>query len=255
MMVALPVYLTIGIFLLSTGRVDRSTLTPATITQIILIGALGYFLASYLDFEALNYISVQYGRLLLFTYPFFTIFLGAMFFGDKFNPKILLPLTVSYLGIATLFAWNLQVDPAGIVQGTLLVLGAALAFALYQLLAKRRINLIGSLMFTCIGMSSAAVVAIGHAGLRGELVASAFNQQVIVNGIALGLIATVLPSFMLNEAIGRVGPRVTSTMGTLGPIVTIVLAIALLGEPFTLYHAIGTALVISGAFWFGKLNR
>jgi drug/metabolite transporter (DMT)-like permease len=255
MMVALPVYLAVGIALFTLGKVDKQALSPRLVIEIIAIGALGYFLASYLDFEALNYISVQYGRLVLFTYPFFTIILGAMFFGDTFNPRLLWPLMCSYLGIATLFAWNLQINPDGLVRGTLLVMSAALAFALYQLLAKRRIQLIGSLLFTCIGMSAAALVAISHAAYRGELVIEAFNPSVVWNGVALGVIATVLPSFMLSEAIGRVGPKVTSTMGTLGPVVTIVLAIFLLGEPFTVFHAIGTILVIAGAFWFGRANR
>ncbi|MCW9046974.1 MAG: EamA family transporter [Gammaproteobacteria bacterium] len=35
-------------------------------------------------------------------------------------------------------------------------------------------------------------------------------------------------------------------MGTLGPMVTIVLAVWFLNEPFTLFHAVGIVLVISG---------
>jgi drug/metabolite transporter (DMT)-like permease len=51
---------------------------------------------------------------------------------------------------------------------------------------------------------------------------------------------------MIAEAIALIGPAQTGIIGTLGPIVTIGLAVWLLGEPFSIYHAIGISLVIAG---------
>jgi drug/metabolite transporter (DMT)-like permease len=51
---------------------------------------------------------------------------------------------------------------------------------------------------------------------------------------------------MISEAIARVGSAQTGIVGTLGPVITILLAIVILGEPFTLYHLAGIALVMTG---------
>jgi len=68
----------------------------------------------------------------------------------------------------------------------------------------------------------------------------------------LGIFGTVLPSFLLNTAISRIGPRATSSTASFGPIITIALAVFILGEAFTLFHALGTALVLLGAWLFAR---
>ena len=65
-------------------------------------------------------------------------------------------------------------------------------------------------------------------------------------GIALALFSTLIPSFLVNLAISRVGPQATSAVGMIAPISTIVLAIWVLGEPFGLIDALGTLLTLMG---------
>ena len=74
-------------------------------------------------------------------------------------------------------------------------------------------------------------------------------------GLMLGIFGTVLPSFLLNAGISRIGARATSATGSLGPIVTIALAVVVLGEAFTPFHAIGTALVMAGAILFARIDN
>ena len=57
---------------------------------------------------------------------------------------------------------------------------------------------------------------------------------------------------MMTEAIARIGAARTSIMGTLGPIITISLAIIWLDEPFGLYHLLGIALVMLGIGFLSK---
>ncbi|MFK5985450.1 MAG: EamA family transporter [Pseudomonadota bacterium] len=65
-------------------------------------------------------------------------------------------------------------------------------------------------------------------------------------GFLLAIFSTVIPSFMITEAINRIGPTQTGIVGTLGPIFTIALAIYLLNEPFSLTILAGIIMVISG---------
>ena len=253
MLVAVPVYLAIlATLLMRTPGLSR-TLGPRTVLTSMAVGLLGYYVASYLDFAGLVFLSAQMERLVLFTYPFFVLLFGVWLFGQKMVWRLVPAMLVSYGGLAVLFGWNLAVEPEGLWLGTGLVLGSAITFALYQHLARGQIRVIGSGVFTCIAMAAAGLVAIGHnTVVHGVGGYAALPFEVWMLGLGLGLVCTVVPSFMLNAALSRIGAQATASTGVLGPLFTIALAVAILGEPFTVYHAAGTALVIVGTVWFGR---
>jgi len=256
MIVAVPVYLVIGAYLLARNPDLRKSLTPGTIAGAAAVGSLGYYVASYLDFAGLSFVTAQYERLVLFTYPFFTLALGVLFFGDRMNWRTVPGLVLSYSGLIVIFSWNLVANPDGLFTGTMLVLGSAVVFALYQHLARGRMRTMGSRMFTCIGMSAAGLIAITHNSVvNGVESFGGFSSEVWMYGLALGILGTVLPSFVLNGAIHRIGARATSATGSLGPVMTIAMAVPILGEAFTIYHAIGTAMVIAGMMIFGRAEH
>ena len=256
MLVALPVYLVILLTILRRGDKAVAALTPRVVLSSMAIGILGYYLSSYLDFLGLNFVTAQYERLVLFTYPFFVVLFGVWFFGDRMVWGVVPSMLVSYGGLLVIFGWNLAVDPDGIVVGTLLVLGSAITFALYQHLAKRQMLLIGSALFTCIGMSTAALCAVAqNLVISGPASYLALTPQLWAYGLALGVLGTVLPSFLMNAGMARIGARATSSTAACGPVVTIVIAVIVLSEPFTLFHGVGTALVLLGSVLFTRAER
>lgn len=256
MLVALPVYLVILVVLLRRNPDLLRLFRPRLLVPAMLVGLLGYYVSSYLDFAALNFISAQYGRLVLFTYPFFVVLFGALFFRVPFSWRILPGMLLAYGGIVLLFGWSFWAEPEGLLIGTALVLTAAVTFAFYQLLAKGRMRELGTGLFTCIAMSTAAVFAIGQSLVLsgpGELLR--LPSQVWLLGLALGIFSTVLPSFMMNAAIGRIGARANSSTAAFGPLLTIAFAVAVLGEPFTIFHGLGTGLVLVGAALFTRAEQ
>ena len=256
MLVALPVYLIILLTILRRGDKLVSALTPKVVLTSMAIGILGYYLSSYLDFLGLAFVTAQYERLVLFTYPFFVLLFGVWFFGDRMVWAVVPAMLVSYGGLLVIFGWNLAVNPDGIVIGTLLVLGSAITFALYQHLAKRQMLVIGAGLFTCIGMSTAAVCAIvQNLVISGPQSYLALTPQIWTYGLALGVLGTVLPSFLMNMGMARIGARATSSTAAFGPVVTIVIAVIVLSEPFTLFHGVGTALVLLGSVLFTRAER
>jgi drug/metabolite transporter (DMT)-like permease len=256
MLVALPVYLVILLVLLRRNPKLLGLFKPRLLVPAMLVGLLGYYVSSYLDFAALNLISAQYGRLVLFTYPFFVVLFGAMFFRVPFSWRILPGMLIAYGGIVLLFGWSFWAEPDGLLIGTALVLTAAVTFAFYQLLAKGRMRELGTALFTCIAMSTAAVFAIGQSLLiTGPQTLLSLPQPVWLLGLALGIFSTVLPSFMMNAAIARIGARANSSTAAFGPLLTIGFAVVVLSEPFTIYHALGTALVLLGATLFARAER
>lgn len=256
MLVALPVYLVILSVMLLRKPELKSLLTPKNLFASMAVGALGYYLSSYLDFAGLAFVSAQYERLVLFTYPFFVLLFGVWFFGDRMVWQLVPPMLVSYAGLIVIFVWNLTVSPDGLWQGTILVLGSALTFALYQHLAKRQMVILGSGLFTCIGMATAAVLAIGQSAVLDGVGAYArYDSYIWSLALMLGIFGTVLPSFLLNTAISRIGARATSSTASFGPIITILLAVLILGEAFTPFHALGTTLVLAGSWLFARRER
>jgi drug/metabolite transporter (DMT)-like permease len=249
---SLPVYLVIGT-LAWRERVSRG-LAPPDARQIagaILVGMLGYYVASYLDFEGLVYITAQLERLILFTYPFFVMLLGALFFDKRVTLWGVASLLVAYIGIASIFVEGATATGDHTAWGSLLVLGAAFSFALYQLIAKPLMTAMGSRVFTCIAMSGACLAVLGHYIFVSSPVALLdLPAQIVMLSGMIAIFATILPSFMLNAALDRIGSEAVSVIGTLSPTATIVMAIAFLGEPFGWADALGTTLVMAGVGLF-----
>lgn len=256
MLVALPVYLVILVTILRREEKLRALLAPRIVLTSMAIGILGYYLSSYLDFLGLQFVSAQYERLVLFTYPFFVVLFGVWLFGDRMVWRVVPAMLVSYGGLLVIFGWNLAVNPDGLLLGTLLVLGSAITFALYQHLAKRQMLVLGAGLFTCIGMSTAALCAIGqNLVLAGPQSYWTLTPQIWTYGLALGVLGTVLPSFLMNMGMARIGARATSSTAAFGPVVTIAIAVVVLNEPFTPFHAVGTALVLLGSVLFTRAER
>jgi drug/metabolite transporter (DMT)-like permease len=74
-------------------------------------------------------------------------------------------------------------------------------------------------------------------------------------GAVLGICCTVIPSFLMNIAIGRVGAQAVATLGMISPVLTIVAAVYVLGEPFGLIDGLGTLLTIFGIGLFTFFDK
>jgi len=248
---ALPFYLMIGALSLRDRFRSHGELPPANLVfQSALIVALGYWCASYADFLGLQYITAQFERLILFTYPLFVVLLGAIFFGQSVRPQTLLAFVVSYAGLALIFTENFSLEGEDVIVGSAFVLAAALAFALYQLLAKEAIAKVGPRLFTCIAMLGASGAAFIQFFAVEEAAAILVSPTLFLYGILIALFATVLPSFFLSEALHRISAQANGIIGTLSPLVTIVLAAAILGERITPLGIAGAVLVLGGVGWF-----
>jgi drug/metabolite transporter (DMT)-like permease len=73
--------------------------------------------------------------------------------------------------------------------------------------------------------------------------------------VYLAIGATVLPSFFLSAALHRISAQANSTIATLSPVMTIVLAVVILGEPLTATGVVGALLVLAGVAWFTLSDR
>ena len=251
MIISLPVFVAIGLY---AWRQQVKSGKPAPALKAVLgaaaAGFIGYYIAMILDFEGLVRISAQLERLVLFTYPIFVMLLGAAFFGGRITRHGLTGAAISYAGLAFVFRADAGSEGPGLVTGVMLVTGSAIVFAFYQLFAKGYIVALGSVMFTAIALTAASAACIGHYGVvSGGFDVSASSRQWWL-AAATGLVATVIPNFLSNAGMARIGPQSFGMIATLGPVLTIYFAVLFLGEAFGLSQAIGTALVIAGVGYY-----
>lgn len=225
------------------------------VVKSALVGAIGYWFASYTDFLGLEYISASFERLILFTYPFFVVVFGAMFFGQPMSLRVLAAVGLSYVGLAVIFVEKAGLEGHNTAIGASLVLSAAVAFALYQLLAKELIAKVGPKLFTCIAMAGAGFGAFLQFFLTHPPADLVVSSRVYLLALFLGIGSTVLPTFFMNAALHRISAQANATIGTLSPVATILLAVAILGERLSLADMLGTALVLAGVGWFALAER
>lgn len=135
------------------------------------------------------------------------------------------------------------------------VLIAAIAFALYQLLAKNAITEIGPRLFTCIAMMGATVFGFGQFFLGHVARDLIVSPPIFVYSVVIAIGATVLPTFFMSAALHRISAQANATIGILSPISTILLAAVVLGERLSVLGVIGTLLVIAGVAWFTLSDR
>lgn len=250
MLLAVPIYILIAILLIRKNPIDlRQKPQKISFIQALMVGLFGYYLASLLDLAGLQYINAQLERMLLYTYPSFVAILAALFFKQKITRKQVFALLLCYSGISLLFFQDVSVQGQEVLFGGGLILLSAASYALYLLLSKKYISLYGSLLFTCISMVSASVATIIHALISMQfepltLHNIEFSLPLISSIIGLTIFATIIPTFMISEAVKQIGATNTGLIGTLGPVITTLLAVLILSEDFTLLHAAGMSIII-----------
>ncbi len=246
MLIALPFYVAMLVYLHARSQLAAS-ISVRQVLLTLLLGFLGYYLASYLDLLGLTLISAQLERLTLFTYPAIIAVLGWWFHKERITFKTLAALLLCYGGLLLMYGEEArQAQGEAVLAGVLLVLGAALSFSVYVIFAKGVIAQLGSRCFTSVAMiGSTAFVAV-HFGLSQPWQALNVSGIVWVYAILLALVSTLIPSFMVSEAIARIGATRTAIAGSIGPVFTLVLAVVWLGEPTSWSHFAGTLLVILG---------
>lgn len=246
---SLPLYLVTFIFLCRSAD-NRSKVRQHGV-KAALVGVMGYYLASFLDISSLAFISAQLERLLIFLFPTFVVLISWLIYGQKPSRNIVYSALLGYVGISLIVIHDFNSAGNAVVLGSLLAIASALVFAFYLVWSKPLITQLGSSLFTSIGMGCAGIAILVHLLVSGNEV-SQWSPELIVTGIILGIFCTVLPSYLIAAAMARLTPTTLSLTSNIGPAVTAGLAIVVLDELFTVWHAIGLILVIVSVY---ALNR
>jgi drug/metabolite transporter (DMT)-like permease len=246
-------------FLVVAARANRNKHSQPMIARDMLavvgLGLIGYYLASYLDFLGLQYISAGLERLILFLYPTMVVIISALVFKHRIGRTAMIALLISYAGIALVFLHDMNVLQLDAVSGSVLVFASALAYAVYLVGAGHTIARIGATRFTAYVMTVACAACMVQFAVTHPLAALELPARVYGLSLAMAVFSTVMPAFMLAAAIRRIGSTHTSMIGSIGPVSTILLAYVFLGEQMSPEQIAGSILVLAGVLMISLKQR
>jgi len=244
MLYALPWLVLMGI---AAARRDPLKLTRLDLLGLALLGLSGYYGSSYLDFLGLKYIAASLERVILFIYPTLVVLYAAVQQRRAPSARLLCALALCYGGVALAVIENLKFGGEHLLLGSALVFASAVCYAAYLIGNGTVVGRLGSTRVTAWATGFACVLALMQMlVMRGPAALLTPVWQVQLLALALSIFATVLPIWLIAEAIRRLGAGPTAVIGSLGPIITVALAVLLLGEPIGVLQLIGAVAVIAG---------
>lgn len=218
---------------------------------LVALGILGYYLSSLFDFVGLQTVSASLERLILFLYPTLTVVFSAFLTRSPVTRRMAAALALSYLGIATVL-WPDLTGARVHWVGVSMVFASTVTYALYLTWSPKVIRQVGSMRFAewALTISAGAMLAT-FSSLR-PLRALDLAWPVWAYGVALALISTVLPIYALAAAMARIGAGRTAMIGSMGPVLTILLGVWLLGERLSPMQWAGAGIVMLGVWLVGQ---
>lgn len=156
-------------------------------------------------------------------------------------------LPVTYLGIALVVAPDLTSASAD-WRGIAFIVASTIVYALYTSLSPGTITRVGAMRFTALCLCATSLAVLIHFMLTHPL--QALQQPLPVYGwaAAMALFATVLPVAATAAAMSRIGASRTAIIGSLGPMLSILLSINILGEQLSPVQWLGAAVVMAGVW-------
>lgn len=234
------------------GRLTRLSRRDAG--QVLVLGFIGYYLSSYLDFIGLQYITAGLERLILFLSPTFVLLISALYLKRRITALQWLAMGLSYVGVLLAFIHDLSFAGSNVLLGAGFVLASAFTYAIYLISSGEVLKRVGSTRLVAYAMSASAVYALIHflwqQGWEGLIQPAGVYQLSLIHAV----LNTVLPTFMIMWAVARIGAPLTSQLGMIGPVSVLFLAWWLLDEPITALQLAGTALVLTGMLVLGRMR-
>lgn len=251
MLFSLPFFVASAIY--SSNQNENVRFTVKQWLAVAAVGCLGYYISSFLDFLGLQYISAGIERLVLFIYPTLVLLITSMIFKTKINVLQWLALVVTYLGLFVAFRGEMRIqgDMHNFIKGTLLIFVCAITYALYIVGSGRLIPSLGAAKFNSYAMSFASLAVLIHFFSTSENSLFAQSSVTYVYSLAMAILSTVIPSYLVTEGIKRIGSGNAAIVGSIGPISTILQAYLFLQEPIHFLQLLGTAFILFGVLLIG----
>lgn len=242
MLFSLPLFLAIAWW----AQRGREPMTARDWRVVAGLGFCGYYLASFLDFAGLQYISAGLERLIIYLTPTLVLALEFWFLGRRVRAQQMWALGMSYLGAVVVFVNEVKNVGPHAALGSVLVFGSALSYAVYLAFSSIEVKRLGALRLTGWASTMACFLCVAQFAMLRPLSAAVVAPEVIALSVLNAVVCTFFPVVAVMLALERIGAAMTSQVGMIGPLSTILMGILILGEPLTIGVVVGTVMVMVG---------
>ena len=221
----------------------------ANLRLIGICGLFGVTLFNFLIYTAVHTTTAINASLVNSSIPVFILMFARIFYGQRVTLRQHLGIALSLAGVATII---LQGDPTRIRtltfnQGDLLVLLAAVAWALYSIALRRYPQGLNPFVFVfCISVWG-LILLIPIYALEissGKLIT--LNRATVLSIGYVGVCASVIATMTWNSGLRRVGAHLGGQFIHLMPAFSTILAVVFLGERLRSFHLAGITLIFVG---------
>lgn len=224
--------------------------------RIVWMGALGFT-----GFNALFYVGARYTSgvniaIIQGVTPIFVLAGAAVIFRQRIGALQWLGLGLTILGAVVIATRGDLSAIAGLAVnlGDAMLFLACILFAAYSLGLRDRPDVPPIAFFACMAM----VACLTSLPLLALEIARGWFFWPSWKGVALLLYVAVLPSFVAQifyiRGVTLIGPARAGAYYNLVPVWGALLSVAILGEPFRLFHAAALGLVLGG-IWLAERRR
>jgi drug/metabolite transporter (DMT)-like permease len=205
---------------------------------LTLMGGIGYVGQALSYFTALTLIPAGLVALLLYLYPAIVTILAVIVLKERISKWKMIALLIALGGTV------LTIGPSGGGQflGIIFGIGAAFIYSIYILVGSKITKRVTAIQSSTVVIVSAGIVSGGLVAIKGPAFPATASGWASV--IAIALISTILAIVTFFAGLERVGPTNASTLSTVEPAVTVVLAAVVLGETISFLRIIGGIMII-----------
>ena len=215
-------------------------LTRRQAASLIALGGVVYTAQALTYFIALRSLPVSLCVLIVYIYPSLVVIAGWLFLRRRVSTWHVVALIASFIGVALLVGGaQLQVN-----SGLIFAFAAPLIYTTFILVSERVMTSVPPVAASAVMMSATGVVLCVVALFSGQLLLPASPQQWGIS-VGIAVVPTMIAISLFLAGLPRVGAARAALISTLELVVTVSLAVVLLGDRFTLLEAVGGVLVLS----------
>ena len=252
-LLALRMIFSLPFFLVSAGvyssKENNVKFTTKQWMYVALIGCLGYYISSLLDFMGLQFVTASIERLILFIYPTLVLLMNSVLFKQKIKPIQWLAVIITYAGLLLAFFSEVDIDSSqneNFLWGSFLIFVCAFTYAAYIVGSGKLIPMVGAIKFNSYAMSFACVGVLLHFFVTSEQSLIELPAKVYTYSFLMAILSTVIPSYLVTLGIKRIGSDTAAIVSSVGPVSTILLAYFFLNESIFAMQIVGTAMILFG---------
>ncbi|MEC5320872.1 DMT family transporter [Brenneria populi subsp. brevivirga] len=221
--------------------------------KLLVLGLLGMVLYQSLAYYAAHSISALMMGIMVSLVPLLTVLLSIPILKLVPTLGMLTGAVLSFCGIVWLISGGNpgRIVSQGIGSGELMMFIAAIAYALYGVLAKRWSIPLPNLVSLYMQIAFGTLLLLPNFLLADQVQLTAQNLPLI---LFAGILASVVAPFLWLQSLVRLGANNTAIFINLMPVFTALIATTFLNEHLRTYHLVGGGMALLGVILAQRLR-